>query len=177
MKRFYTRKIILLSSIFILLIIFLLQLYLGRKTDVKIIYTDSEIDFVEITKNNLPVLALKQDGEIWTSDGFSVLKNRANGIVNSINEIKILGTATKRTDDLARYGLTEESALKVSASSEGKIVRTLFVGKNSTAGNQCYIMLDSDKTVYLAQGDLRDTFEVSVDDIKENPPEPSATEE
>ena len=61
MKNIYTRKIVLLSSIAVLLVIYILQIsFLGR-SKVKTVYTNEEIDSVEITKNGGHILSLKKE--------------------------------------------------------------------------------------------------------------------
>ena len=169
MKNIYTRKIVLLSSIAVLLVIYILQIsFLGR-SKVKTVYTNEEIDSVEITKNGGHSLSLEKENEKWLVENFPAMENQANRTVNSVHEINILSTVSYDLSDLERYGLTDENAVKVVASSGGKILRTLYVGKDSVAGSQCYVRLDDEKKIYLAQGSLKSTFEVSVDEIKEKP--------
>lgn len=167
MKNIYTRKIILLSSIAVLLVIYIFQISFLGKSKVKTVYTKEEIDSVEVTKNGEHILSLKKENEKWLMENFPAMENRANRIVNSVNEIKILSTVSYDLSDLERYGLTDENAVKVVASSGGKVERTLYVGKDSVAGSQCYVRLDDEKKIYLAQGSLKSTFEVSADEIKE----------
>ena len=149
--------------------IYILQIsFLGR-SKVKTVCTYEEIDSVEITKNNGHILSLKKENEKWLVENFPAMENRANRIVNSVNEIKILSTVSYDLSDLERYGLNDENAVKVVASYGGKVERTLYVGKDSVAGSQCYVRLDDEKKIYLAQGSLKSTFEVSADEIKEKP--------
>lgn len=169
MKNIYTRKIILLSSIVVLLVIYIFQISFLGKSKVKTVYTKEEIDSVEITKNGGHILSLKKENEKWLVENFPAMENRANRIINSVNEIKILSTVSYDLSDLERYGLTDENAVKVVASSGGKVERILYVGKDSVAGSQCYVCLDDEKKIYLAQGSLKSTFEVSADEIKEKP--------
>ena len=111
MKNIYTRKIVLLSSIAVLLVIYILQIsFLGR-SKVKTVYTNEEIDSVEITKNGGHILSLKKENEKWLVENFPAMENRANRIVNSVNEIKILSTVSYDLSDLERYGLTDENAV------------------------------------------------------------------
>ncbi len=167
MKNIYTRKIALLSAIAVLLVVYILQVSVLGRTKVKTVFTAEEIDSVEISKNGGHILSLKKENEKWLVEDFAAMENRANRIVNSVNEIKILSTVSYDLGDLERYGLNDENAVKVVASSGGKVMRTLYVGKDSVAGGQCYVMLDGEKKIYLAQGSLKSTFEVSADDLKE----------
>ncbi|MGN0729868.1 DUF4340 domain-containing protein [Treponema sp.] len=165
----YTRKIILLSSIAFLLAVYIFQLAFLGKTKIKTVVFDGDIDAVEITKNGFHILSLKKENENWLADDLPAMENRVNRIVNSINEIKILSTVSYDFSDLERYGLTDENAVKVVAFSGGKEVRTLYAGKDSAAGSQCYVRVDDDKKIYLVQGTLKSTFEVSAEDLKIQP--------
>ena len=169
------RKVVLLVAIVVLLLIYVLQVAFSHKTNVRTLYTEGEIDRVEVVKADDRLYSLAkvgdEDSEVWTVDGEAAREWSARGIVNAISEVKLLGVATKNQSDDERYGLSEESALVVKALSGGEVVRTLYVGKLSTTGSQTYVRVDEDKTVYVAQGSLRSTFEVTANDIKEPPPQ------
>ena len=169
------RKVVLLVAIVVLLLIYVLQVAFSHKTNVRTLYTEGDIDRVEVTKAGDRLYSLvkvgDEDGEVWTVDGEAAREWSARGIASAISEVKLLGVATKSQSDDERYGLGEESTLVVRALSGDEVVRTLYVGKLSTTGSQTYVRVDEDKTVYVAQGSLRSTFEVTADDIKEPPPQ------
>ncbi len=166
MKKIYTRKIILLSAIFVLLVIYILQVSFSKKTNTKTILFDEEISSVEISKNGNILVALNKVDDKWQTEKSLVMENRANGIINSIKEIKVLEIVAQNSDNLELYGLEKENALIVKANTKEKPI-TLTIGKKSTVGSQCYIQINDDKKIYLVQGDLRTTFEITPDEIKE----------
>lgn len=175
------RKIVLLVAIVVLLLIYVLQVAFSHKTNVRTLYIEGEVDSVEVTRGDERLYSLdkvgdkdgdEEEGEVlWTVDGESAQRWSARGIASAISEVKLLGVATKGQSDDERYGLGEESTLVVRALSGDEVVRTLYVGKLSATGSQTYVRVDDDKTVYVAQGSLRSTFEVTADDIKEPPPQ------
>lgn len=169
MKAVYARKLILLCSIAVLTAVYILQLAFENKTQVRTVFTEESIDAVVITRNGEPVVSIQKTDEKWTADTekIPVKENRANGIVNTVSEIKILETVHSGGTDAERYGLNPEAALKAEAFSGGKKVRTLSVGKSTATGSQCYVQIDGDRKIYLAQGALRSSLEVSAEDIKE----------
>lgn len=174
MKRLYTRKAVLLCSIAVLAAVYVLQLALENRTNVRTVFTEESIDSVVISRDGEPVVSVQmQDGK-WTagSQHLPAKENRVNGIVNAVSEIKILETVHSGGTDAGRYGLNEEASLKAEAFSGGKKVRTLSVGKSTATGSQCYVQIDDDKKIYLAQGSLRSSLEVSEEDlIEEEKPE------
>ena len=174
-KGVYVRKVVLLVAIVVLLLIYVLQVAFSHKTNVRTLYIEGEVDSVEVTRGDERLYSLAkvgdEDGEVWTVEGEAAREWSARGIVNAISEVKLLGVASKSQSDDERYGLSEESVLVVKAFTGDDVVRTLYVGKLSTTGSQTYVRVDEDKTVYVAQGSLRSTFEVTADDIKEPPPQ------
>ena len=169
------RKVVLLVAIVVLLLIYVLQVAFSHKTNVRTLYIEGDVDRVETLKASDRLYSLDkvgdEDGEVWTVDGEAAREWSARGIASAISEVKLLCVATKSQSDDERYGLSDESVLVVKAFTGGEVVRTLYVGKLSTTGGQTYVRVDDDKTVYMAQGSLRSTFEVTADDLKEPPPQ------
>lgn len=171
MKTRYTRKIVLLSVIAVLLVVYILQLVSASRTNVKILLAEGDIDYVLID-NNGSKLAIAKEGDGWVvgQDKLPCQLNRANGIVNAISEIKVLGNvASGSAADNERYGF--DSGITVEAYSNTKLIRSLVVGKNTATGSQCYARIDGKSTVNLVQGALRSTFEATAADIIEKAPE------
>ena len=178
MKNMWTRKIILLSAIAVLLAVYICQLALGGKN--KMLILEEPVDSVTITNGDVK-LSISKDGENWfvEENGKGKLPcqlNRANGIVNAINEIKVLGSVASGSDaDKERYGL--DHGIYVEAYVGEKLLRTLSVGKNTATGSQCYATIDGKNAVNLVQGALRSTFEITADEIIEKEKEADDSEE
>lgn len=177
MNRIYTRKIILLSAIAVLLAVYILQLAVGGRNKVKVLTTEEPIDYVMID-NNGAKLSIRKNGDRWYvgDEKFPCHESRANGIVNAISEVKVLGNvAAGSAADNERYGF--DGGITVEAYSGEKLVRSLFIGKNTATGSQSYVRIDGKSPVCLVQGALRSTFEATAEDIKEKKPEPEPSEE
>nr|WP_318716028.1 DUF4340 domain-containing protein [uncultured Treponema sp.] len=167
MNKLYTRKIVLLSVIAALLAVYIVQLAFSGKNKVKVITVEDNIDLVMID-NGGEKLTISKNGDNWFVGDTKLpcQLNRANGIVNAINEIKVLGNvASGSAADYERYGF--DNGIIVEAFSGEKLVRSLVVGKNTATGSQCYVRMDGKSTVCLVQGALRSTFEATADDIIE----------
>jgi hypothetical protein len=172
MKNAFVRKTILIFAVIILAVIYAVQLATEKRTKAKTIFVEKEIGFVSVQKSGEEIFSIRKDGDEWTANGgkIPVAENKANGIVNSINEIKILDAWKISGDDEERYGLGEQNCIVVEARQKegGEILRTLKIGKTTSTGGQCYIQVDGGKSVCLAQGLFRSTFDVSAEDIKKS---------
>lgn len=172
-KALPVRKIVLLCAIAVLLVIYILQLLFSARSSAKVVTTDAEIDTLSVTKGDESLYTITKSVAYWYYEYRPLMENRANGLVNSVKEISLLGTVTSNTNDLERYGLDHDNAVTVTALSGGKAVRVLKLGKISATGSQCYVMLDDGSNVYLARGALRSTFDVDINTLLE----PEETEE
>ncbi len=166
MKKLSCRRMILLGLIAVLLCVYIVQLAFRGKNNVKTLAVAEDVTKVVVAKSTGNIVVQKTDGLWYVGDEkFPAQENRALGLANSVGEIKTLGTVTSSSDD-ERYGFTESETIKVEAFAGDKLVRTLEIGKNTATGSQSYVKIDGKSNVLLAQGNLRSTFEVSVDDIK-----------
>lgn len=166
MKLIKTRKIILLSSIAVLALVYVMQLLFTGRSAVKSYEIEKEITAIEIASPSGKNRIAREDGKWFLSDArYPVSENRASEFVNAVKEIKVLGKASS-SSDMDRYGLSEGSLIQVKAYCGDELVRSISVGKNSSTGNQCYIMFDGKSDILLAQGALATTFSSSADDIR-----------
>lgn len=167
MEKIYGRKIALLCAIAVLLAVYILQVVFSARSSVRDVTTDAEIDSLTVANGGNVQFTISKSGDNWLYGERTVYESRATGLVNSVQEIRLLDAVSSGTDDLERYGLNADNVITVTAFSGGNVVRTLQLGKVSTAGAQCYVMLDDDENIYLAQGALRSTFLVNIENILE----------
>jgi hypothetical protein len=85
-------------------------------------------------------------------------------ILDGISNISVLGLVTKKSDD-DRYGFTSDN-IKVQVLKDGKILRTLELGKNSASYQQVYGKVDDSNDVLLISGNPRLTFGVTFENLK-----------
>ena len=157
-------KIGLLAAIAVLLAVCIVQSITANRTNVKLLLTDEDISFVSIKFGEQNFTMTKNEGAWYLADGRKIQDSRANAIVNSISEIKVLGTvASSAGQALEKYGL--DSPVMVEAFSGNRQLRSLTLGKVTATGSQCYASIDGKQSVLLVQGALRTTLEATPDEI------------
>lgn len=157
-------KIGLLAAIAVLLAVCIVQSITANRTNVKLLLTDEDISFVSIKFGEQNFTMTKNEGAWYLADGRKIQDSRANAIVNSISEIKVLGTvASSAGQALEKYGL--DSPVIVEAFSGNRQLRSLTLGKVTATGSQCYASIDGKQSVLLVQGALRTTLEATPDEI------------
>lgn len=162
-----TRKIVLLCGIAILAIVLVFQLVLDGKNSIKDITFEETPDTIEITTPSGNV-NLVYEGEKWVvgENKYPTDSAMASKIVEALKSIRVLQTVSRSAQD-DRYGLGEAEVITVKATKDGKVLRTLSVGKTAVTSSQTYIQLDEGKDVLLVSNDLHDTFDVTVDKLRD----------
>lgn len=164
-----TRKIVLLSAIAALVVVYVLQLVFSGGTAVKDFNLAESPDALTITKgvDGTPIKIVK-DGENWLvgEKQYPADKNIIESLVNEVKNVKVLGTVSKSSDN-ERYGLDDANVLIVKASKDGKDLRTLNVGKKASTSQQTYIQLDGSKEVLLASGNKESALGKSIEDMRD----------
>lgn len=165
------RKIFLLTADAVLLIVLILQLCLGaRKTVKDFILKDTPDEIVLQTPDGeIPV---DMTGEVWTvgEKKYAASKTALDSLVSGITSFKALNkvASANNNENLEKYELVDGKKITVIAKKEGKILRTLEIGKEATAGSQCYALVDGGKDIYLLAGNVRNTFDKTIDKLRSN---------
>ena len=91
-----------------------------------------------------------------------------DSIIETISSIRALDKVGTVNSDAAveRYELNEGKKLTVTASKDGKVLRSIEIGKDATASSQGYITVDGGKDIYLASGNLKILLDKSVDELR-----------
>ena len=172
MNKLYMRKIILLSCIAVLLCIYIVQLALSRRTGIKSMPLQGEVDALTIQTANSEVRLTQRDGSWFVSRGEGQTEYEASqaivdSLLSDVKDLKLLATASKSAgSDSARYGLDDASKIVVTAYSASVPVRTLHVGKATSTNSQNYVQLDNDAAVYIVGTTLHRDFDKQCDDIR-----------
>jgi hypothetical protein len=163
-----TRKIVLLSAIAVLGAVAILQATVLGGDSVKVVKTDAKIDSIVIGKQGVASLSLAKEGDRWVAGErkYPVAKASSDALLAALESVRVLGSVSSG-GDYERYGLDDASKITVTASAGGKIVRTIYAGKNSATSQQSYAIVDSGKTVVMVSGSLRDTFDKSIADVRD----------
>ncbi len=174
-----TRKIVLLSAIAVLAVIYTVQVVTGTRSSVKIYNLDKAPDVLTVSAPDSRELTLSFDGQSWliNQDMYKADTDKTQRLIDSIKKVKTLGIITKSPGDEGRYGLDPQTRVTVRAYSQDKLTRTLYIGKEASAANQVYIKLDDSDTIYLCSGNLNAIFNQSEDDLKAVEKETDTNEE
>lgn len=159
------RKISLLAVIIVLAVIYICQVSFTGRSKIKTLTLNEEIDSLQI--NDLKIY--KENGNWFLGEKkYPANEAKVNNLVNDVKEIKLLGTASTSFKNAERYGLTDEEKISVQAFGNGKLLREIFVGKNTSTNSQSYICVDNKNSIYLAQNALHTNFTVSIDSLRKN---------
>ena len=168
MNMLKVRKIVLLVLIPVLLCIYILQVVTQNRNTVKYLTLSEEADTVLIKKGDGTEIKVYKDGESWFvgEKKYPVDESTATQLIADISSLKILETVSSSASDRERYGLDEAAAVTATLYKDGKVLRTVGVGKASPTAQQTYITVDGGKDIYLSSGAITSNFAKSVDDIR-----------
>ena len=167
------RKLFLLCACAVLLLICILQAVTLKRSTVKVFALKDSPDSLLIENGSQKTWILK-DGDSWkvsadeNKEGYAVNEAGIDSLLNAIKSVKALDKVGNAANEAARirYDLTDSKKITVKAYSGNKEVRKLSIGKSSSTGSQSYVSIDSSNDVYLASGNLHETFNKSVSDLR-----------
>lgn len=165
-----TRKMILCAAIAVLALIYAVQLIVSGRNPIKTYSLDKEFDTITLESVTNGTVTLTKEGDGWVvgEKAYEVDENELERIASNIRAVKSLGAVSRSTSEDAqtRFGLDDANRIKVTAFANGKVLRTLFVGKTASSGDQTYCRLDSSSETFLASGTLKDIFGATENDIR-----------
>lgn len=174
MNKTALKKSILFVLAFVLLIVYIVQLCTNGRTKVSTLNVKKEIDYITIDRQDSFIWLEKVDGKwlVSSSDApdlkYSTEEYSAQAIVDSISSLHLLGTVSGgQSNRTQRYGLDDESKITVTAYGNKKVLRSLAVGKNSSAGSQSYVQVDGKKSIMVADSALNTVFNKSLPSLRE----------
>lgn len=157
-----TRKLVLLIADILLLVALILQCAVKPGDKVKTFNlkdTPDEIVFTTPTEN----YSFVKENDVWLAGEkkYPTNDNYVKNVIDSLTSIKVLDKVAEASSDvvLNKYEMTEGKNIIVVAKKDGKVLRTLNIGKQATTGSQNYIMIDDSKDIYLASGGLRSALD------------------
>lgn len=163
-----TRKLFLIAADVILLAVFVIHAIASSKSGIKTFELKEQIEELEIFLPGENILLTKENDE-WLvgTEKNPAQKYSVENLIDAVSSIKVLDKVGKTSSPKAEetFELSETSAIKVVAKNNGKILRTILIGKNSTVYSQSFITIDDKSDVYLATGSLRNKFEISSEDL------------
>ncbi|MFA6937956.1 MAG: DUF4340 domain-containing protein [Treponema sp.] len=173
MKKTMTRKIVLLSLIAVFLCIYILQLAFTGKSKAKEVTLETQPDSILIVKGgeeanaNNSIRVVQENGSWFVAEKkYPADSSVAIKMADGVKSIKLLGEITSNASSAEKYGLGDSEKITVTGFKDGKSVRTITVGKDTTSGGQCYVQVDGKGTIYMAEGALHGTYSSTVDAIR-----------
>ena len=178
MNKLMLRKIILVSAVVLLALIYIVQVIAGSRSSVKDFVIDKTFDTIEISSSENGSVNLKRYGDFWKVNDEEADSAKAKAISDSLISIKTLSVISKSSgeDALERYGFTDSQKITVKVSDNGKEYLNLEIGKDAANGQQNYIRVNGKSEIYLASGALRQKCSVKADELKK-PAEAPKTED
>lgn len=170
------RKIILLSLIAVLLVVYILQLVISGANDGYSVVLKESPDTILIQNGTKSQIKIVNSNGIWLlkegsenpEENYAILPantETVNQMVTSLSKIEVLGLVSRNADN-ERFGFTENESVKIICSKEGKILRTLELGKNSSTYQQVYAKVDESNNVVLVSGNPKTLFDVTFENLK-----------
>lgn len=164
------RKIILLVSCAVLLCIYIVQITLASRSSGKTVSLDdkTEIDKIEVSMGT-GEYTLSKEGDDWviSSAKYPASMSAVDSMIGAIKSIKVLEKVGKiNAASNLRYALDGEKAITVKAFSNGALLRKIAIGKNTATSSQTYAALDDASDVCLVSGNLHDTFDKTISDLR-----------
>ena len=164
-----TRKIVLITANLLLLVIGIIQIIQGARSTVKTFTFSEEPDKIVIEKidGNLSIV---KDGDKWfiNDQKYEATQSYIDTMISLAKNIKALDRVASLSNaaSVSKYELDETNAIKVTVSSASKELRTFMLGKDSTTGIQCYATINGTNDIYLVNGDYRQAFDKTVDQVR-----------
>lgn len=164
-----TRKLVLLIACAVLLVVCILQGVLKGSDKVKTYDIKETPDQLVVTTSDESYKIVNEDGSWFVGDKkYPANDVSVDSMVEAISSIKVLDKVAVANNDsvVSRYELNDGKSITVVAKRGDKVLRTVVIGKDSTAGSQSYILIDGGKDVYLATGNLKGSLNKSVKELR-----------
>lgn len=126
-----------------------------------------DADTVRISSANSS-FSLRRSNETWRIEGkgYEADGDRVQEILDQIADPGI-SALVSQSGDSTRYHLDPERRIRVEARGDGETLRELILGKSAGEVANTYIKLPGDEKIYMAERDLRGTFDVTAGDLRD----------
>jgi hypothetical protein len=126
-----------------------------------------DVDTVRISSGNSS-LFLRRGNETWriAGKGYEADGDRVQELLNRVADPGI-SALVSQSGDYTRYHLDPKRRIRVEAQGDGETLRELILGKSASEVANTYIKLPGDENIYMAESDLRGTFEVTAGNLRD----------
>ena len=164
-----TRKIVLIAADVLLLIVGVVQIILNSRSTVKsFTFTDTP-DKILIEKDDGNLSIVNEEGKwVINDEKFEAVESNIDSMISYAQNIKALDKVASLSSaaSVTKYEFDEDNAIKVTFSAGDKVLRTFTLGKDATTGIQCYATVNGTTDIYLVDGDYRNIFDKTVDQVR-----------
>lgn len=164
------RKIFLLAANAVLLCVCIIQFIVKAQSHVKVFSIKGDVDCIEITKADGSFSIIKNEDKWFVGEKqYPANSNTVKSILDAVSSINALDRVSSASiaANAEKYELTDAKKITVTAKRKDKVLRTLTIGKNASAGTQCYAVFDKSNDIYLVSGNLKGVFSKTVAEIRE----------
>ncbi len=128
---------------------------------------EADITSIEIIKDGDTIDCFKDNGKwVVTKEKYPGSTFQIKEMLSSIKNLTIT-TLISENKNLNRYDLDRKKAIRVIAKDKDKILRSFNVGKTAPTRRHTFITLDDDEIIYHARGNLRQTFNKSINNLRD----------
>lgn len=165
-----TRKLVLIIADLLLLALVIVQGIAKARDGVKKFTLEENPDQITIVTPAETINLICQD-EKWfiNEQKYSANDYSVESFVESLSSIRALNkVASVNENNLNKYELIAGKKITVEAKKDGKVLRSIEIGKSASSASQSYITIDGGNNIYLASGSLRNTFDTSIKSLRSN---------
>lgn len=157
-----TRKIVLLASNAILLVILICQIIFGAGEKTKNLLLTKEPTEITISTPSEKFSIVKENDSWFVGEKkYPANQNYVDSVLRVVRSIKLLDKVGSLNSEATsiRYELSDDKKIEVTIKAGDEVLRTLTIGKDASNGVQNYVLVDGSKDIYLATGNLRSEFD------------------
>ena len=164
-----TRKIVLIAADIILLIVGIVQIIINTRSTVKNFSFSETPDQIVIEKSDGNLTLVNEDGKwVINSEKYEAVESNVDSMIDYAKNINALDRVASLSNaaSVSKYEFDEANAIKVTVRAGEKVLRTFTLGKDATTGIQCYATVNGSNDIYLVDGDYRNVYDKTVDQIR-----------
>ena len=126
-----------------------------------------DISKIEIAKPDISIVLNKQGGS-WhiAPQAYSADTDKVKNMLDVIEKLTLTALVSE-SKNYDRYNLNDNEKIVVKAWKEDTLRREFEVGKAATSYRHTFVKLAGDDRVYHARGNFRDTFDQTVDNLRD----------
>jgi hypothetical protein len=156
-------------------IIIALGAYLAMRSSNRTLYqlpdvpqvSQKEITKLQIAKDKTTIVLNKKDNNWYIApDGYSTDTNKVKTMLDNLEKLTLTALVSE-SKNYNRYDLGAEQKINVKAWQGDNLKRDIDVGKTAPSFRHTFVKTAGDERVFHAQGNFRNTFEVTVDDLRD----------